>query len=99
MSTTVEMSDGFSDEVATTVAEVVSQGPQRLPELKLAECRACRSRVYFRSRSSTPTNDPHFRVDYLFCPVCGASATRLREVEILPHKIRRKPKVTYRYNA
>ena len=94
--------DAFNDEIADGVAEaaaVVAQGPQRLSEMRLTECRVCHSRVYFRARSSTPTNDPHFRVDYLFCPCCGASATRLREVEIIPQKIHRKAKVKYRYNA
>lgn len=99
MSTTAEIPDGFSDEVAESVAKAAAAGPQRLPEMSLTECRACHTRVYFRARSSTPTSDPHFKVEYLYCPVCGATATQLREVEILPQQHRHRTKVRYRYDA
>ena len=74
-------------------------GPQRLPALSLTECKCCHSRVYFRARSSKQSSDPRFKVEYLYCPVCGASATQVREVEVLEKRVRVKPKVRYRYEA
>lgn len=74
-------------------------GPQRLPAMSLTECDRCHSRVYFRARSSTQSSDPRFKVEYLYCPVCGASATQIREVEVLAKKVHVKPKVRYRYEA
>lgn len=78
--------------------EAVS-GPQRLPAKNLTECERCHSRVNFRARSSTASTDPRFKVEYLYCPVCGATATRVSEVEVLLKPVRRKSKVRYRYEA
>lgn len=86
MSTRVDNSVGMS-------------GPQRLPPLELTECERCHARVYFRARSSTSTADPAYKVEYLYCPVCGATATQIREVENLPHLVRARAKVRYRYKA
>ena len=74
-------------------------GPQRLPALSLTECKCCHSRVYFRARSSTPSTDPAFKAEYLYCPVCGATATQVREVEVLPKSTLKRRKVEYRYRA
>lgn len=75
------------------------KAPQRLPTMTLTECEVCKSRVYFRARSSTPSADPRYKVEYLVCPVCGASATQLREIEELPEVKAHKRKVRYRYRA
>ncbi len=90
--------DGLADDVAEAVVKVAAAGPQRLPRLSLTECAACHSRVNFRFRSSEPTTDPSFRVVYLRCPVCGASAIQVREVEVLP-KRRHVTKVKYLYEC
>lgn len=91
--------DGFVDEVAGEVAAAAVAGPQRLPAMHLTECQCCHSRVYFRARSSTPSTDPAFKVEYLYCPVCGATATQVREVEVLPKSTLKRRKVEYRYRA
>ena len=96
MSTT--QADGFADDLAEAVVKVAAAGPQRLPRLSLTECAACHSRVNFRFRSSEPTADPSFKVVYLRCPVCGAPATQVREMEVLP-KRRHVAKVKYRYQV
>ena len=90
--------DGLSEEVAEAVQRVAAAGPQRLPRLTLTECAACHSRVKFRFYNSTPSPDPNFKIVYLRCPVCGAAAVQIREVEILP-KRRHVAKVRYRYES
>lgn len=90
--------DGFADDVAEAVVKVAAAGPQRLPRLSLTECAACHSRVNFRFYNSAPSPDPNFRVVYLRCPVCGARAIQVREVEVLP-KRRHVAKVKYRYQG
>lgn len=90
--------DGLADDVAEAVVNVAASGPQRLPRLNLTECAACHSRVNFRFYNSTPSSDPSFKVVYLRCPVCGAPAVQVREVEVLP-KRRPRAKVRYRYEC
>lgn len=90
--------DGLADDVAEAVVNVAASGPQRLPRLSLTECAACHSRVNFRFSSSTPSSDPSFKVVYLRCPVCGAPAVQVREIEVLP-KRRPVTKVRYRYEC
>ena len=91
--------DGFADDVAEAVVNVAASGPQRLPRLSLTECAACHARVHFRFRSSEAMmSDPSFKVVYLRCPVCGAPAVQMREVEVLP-KCRPRAKVRYRYEC
>ena len=90
--------DGLADDVAAAVVNVAASGPQRLPRLSLTECAACHSRVNFRFYNSAPSPDPNFRVVYLRCPVCGARAIQVREVEVLP-KRRHVAKVKYRYQG
>lgn len=77
----------------------VPAGLQRLPEMRLDVCQCCHSRVYFRARSSKPTSDPHFKLEYLYCPVCGATATQIREVEVLERRVSSKPKIRYLYEC
>lgn len=90
--------DGFADDVAEAVVNVAASGPQRLPRLNLTECAACHSRVNFRVRSFAASADPSFKVVYLRCPVCGAPAVQVREIEVLP-KHRPVAKVRYRYEC
>lgn len=73
------------------------KAPQRLPTMTLTECEVCKSRVYFRARSSTPSADPRYKVEYLVCPVCGASATQLREIEQIVETRPKRSRVKYRY--
>lgn len=70
---------------------------QRLPALYLTECNSCHERVYFRFLSSRLLDD-NTKVVYLRCPVCGASATQLQEIEILPAKERKAPRVKFKYS-
>jgi hypothetical protein len=76
-----------------------SGAPQRLPAKTLSVCAACGERVYFRARSSVAADDPRYRVEYLVCPACGASATRLTEIERLPPKAQKIRRVKYRYKT
>lgn len=85
--------------MSTSVDNSVNNGPQRLPPMSLTECNRCHNRVYFRARSSQPATDPHFKVEYLACPVCGNTATQLREVEILQRPAPTKRRVKYRYKS
>ena len=90
--------DGLAADVAEAVVNVAASGPPRLPRLDLTECAACHSRVNFRVRSFVAASDPSFRVVYLRCPVCGAPAVQVREIEVLP-KRRPVAKVKYRYEC
>lgn len=82
------------------LTEPRTNGPQALPDRTLSVCAKCLERVYFRARSSVATDDPRWRIEYLVCPVCGASARRRSEVE--PPRAaktpRKKPKVVYQYD-
>lgn len=73
-----------------------SRSIQRLAPLCLSECDACHNRVYFRFLSSRIVSKD-MKVVYLRCPICGASATQLQEVEILPAKMRKPSRVKYVY--
>lgn len=76
-----------------------TNNPQRLPTMTLTTCQNCGNRVYFRARSSVPSSDPLFKVEYLICPACGASATRLKEIEILAKPLPLKHRVKHIYRA
>ena len=65
--------------------------PQRLPPQNAVECVRCHNRVHFVTSASRPFSDPHYRLVYLVCPVCGAAATMLREVA--PRQ--RRPRYVY----
>ena len=58
----------------------MSNEPQRLPALELITCEKCGQRVNFRFHASRPL-DSQWRVVYLRCPACGASATQMQERE------------------
>jgi len=73
----------------------MSDSPQRLPALELVTCASCGQRVNFRFVASRPL-DETWRVVYLRCPACGASATQMQEREVLPVKHK---KVRFRYCA
>ncbi len=67
--------------------------PQRLPALELVTCAACGARVNFRFVASRII-DETWRVAYLRCPACGASATQMQEREVLAVKHK---KIRFRY--
>lgn len=71
-----------------------SAAPQRLPALELVTCAACGQRVSFRFRSSRDL-DATWRLVYLRCPACGASATQMQEREHLAPVNR--PRVKFKY--
>ena len=55
--------------------------PQRLPTRFLDTCDACGKKVVFLSRGGRALDgNPNFRVAYLYCPLCGATATQVQEV-------------------
>lgn len=78
---------------------VEHRSPQRLAPKELSVCQACRSRVYFRVYSTQATEDPAHKIAYLKCPVCGATATQLVEVEMLPSSPAKPPRKKYRYSS
>lgn len=72
--------------------------PQRLPTLFLETCEGCGHKVRFKSLGGRPMGNGNFRVAYLRCPVCGASATQVQELmkpDLKPLPARRK--VVYMY--
>lgn len=75
------------------------RSPQRLAPKELTVCEACLSRVYFRVCSTQATTDPSRKIAYLKCPVCGATATQLVEVEEAARRPKKPPRKKYRYSS